>query len=444
MAKRLFFLFLLFLCSNSFAEGINITDFKQEIEFTDFGRKVSTNVKAKVELKNRNYYANGWSYIFDKSQKIEISEAQVINRKYKSSFGNNELKFDFDKAFNGDVLEFSFKYVEFNDNILEYSRNEHVMLPKFASSANGELNIVIPDNYVIYSLNPKFKQSYNKYSWSGKISKDGLSDFFYLTLARAKWKVEILTEIKSNSNFSKIDVKIPLYFKNGNNIINTYDIKTNYDSYFATIKEDENNIKVDFNNINGSIVQIKLDAILENDLSNRVWIQLDPSKYLNIDERLARELNNIVFEVGQKQNDTREPLHIALAKWVNSNITYDDSYYGKKLTTKEILNRGRGVCEHYTKLYNDLLRTAGIPSVMVAGMSYDTKDKKFESHAWNLVYTNGEWVSIDTTWGLYSGILPISHIFFYLEDRDVINYTVYNASIADFKSDIKRNIEFLE
>ncbi|MDD2839809.1 MAG: transglutaminase-like domain-containing protein [Rickettsiales bacterium] len=440
--KKLFFLFFLFFSFNSFA-GITITDFKQDIEFTDYGKKVSVNIKAKVELKNRSYYTNGWSYIFDKSQKIEVSEAQIANRKYRSSFGNNELKFDFDKAFNGDIIELTFKYIEFDNDTPEYSKNEYVSLPKFAVSANGTLNVTIPDNYVIYSFNPKFKQNGNTYTWIGKIPQNGFSDLFYLTLKKAKWKAEVLTEITSGTNFSKIDVKIPLYFKNGNNKVQTYNITTNYDDYFAKIKEEEDNIKVNFDKINGSTAQIKVDAILENDLSNKVWIQLDPNKYLDIDEKLARQLNDLLYRISQ-DDKTQEPLYIVIAKWVNSNITYDYSYYGKKLSTMQILNARRGVCEQYAKLYNDLLRTAGIPSVMVAGMSYDTKERNFESHSWNLVYANGEWISVDPTWGLYSGILPISHIFFYLEDRDVINYTVYGASISDFKSDIKRNIEFLE
>lgn len=440
--KKLFFLFFLFFSFNSFA-GIVITDFKEDIQFTDFGRKVSIDIKAKVEFKNRSYYMNGWSYIFDKKQKIEVSEAQVVNRKYKSSFGDSTLKFDFAKAFNGDILEFTFKYIEFNDDIQKYSRNEYVLLPNFASGANGALNIIIPDNYVVYSSNTKFKQNGSTYTWTGKIPQNGLSDFFYLTLKKAKWKADILTTITSNSPFSKVDVKIPLYFYNGNNMIDTYDIKTNYDDYFTKIKKDENNIMVNFDNINGSTAQIKVSATLENDLSNKVWIQLDPNKYLNIDEKLARELNTIVYRINQ-DNKVQEPLYIAIAKWVHSNIEYDDFYYGKKLSTIEILNNGRGVCEHYAKVYNDLLRTAGISTVMVAGMSYDTKEKNFENHSWNLVYANGEWISIDPTWGLYSGTLPISHIFFFLEDREVINYTVYNASISDFKSDIERNIEFLE
>ena len=167
-----------------------------------------------------------------------------------------------------------------------------------------------------------------------------------------------------------------------------------------------------------------------------------PSDYLYIDRDLASDLGNVVYDIAR--NSPNEPLHIAIAKFVNKHIKYTDSYFGKELTTREIFNAGKGVCSHYAQLYNDLLRTAGIPSIIVSGMSYDIEHKKFESHAWNLVYANGEWLSIDPTWGLYSGILPISHIFLYLGEREVINYTVYNANVADFSTEIKRYIKFIK
>ncbi|HSQ98140.1 MAG TPA: transglutaminase-like domain-containing protein [Rickettsiales bacterium] len=441
MIKKLFFIIFLLFSTNCFAEII-ITDFNQDVEITDFGRKVTIDIKAKIKLESKNYYINGWSYIFSKNQKVEISEAKVVGRKYKSSFGDNQLKFEFEKATNGDTIEVVFKYVEFNDNIQEYSRVDYVMMPEFAKNANGVLNLVIPDNYIVYSTNPSFKRNYNTYTWKGKIPEKGLSDFFYLTFKKAKWKAEVLTEIIGKENFTKMDIKIPLYFKNLNNKIENYNITTNFDDYFANIKEDDKNIVINLNNINSSIAQVKIDTTLEIDLTSNNWMELDTNRYLNIDRTLGLELNNIISRVRQ-DNKNQEPIYIALAKFVHDYIVYDKSYYGKQMTTKEILKTGNGVCAHYSQLYNDLLRTAGIPSVMVLGMSYDPENKKFESHSWNLVYANGNWVSIDPTLGFYSGILPISHIAFYLDNVDAIKYTVYNSSISDFKSDIKRNISFL-
>lgn len=435
----LIFLFILF-SFNSFAK-LNITDFNEEIEFTDFGRIVNVKIKAKVELESRNYYYKGWDYIFDSKQKIQISEAKVMGKNFKTSFGNNTLKFEFEKAFNGDQLEFAFKYLEFEDDIPEYVRQEYVSLPPFAKGANGELKVKVPDNYVVYSLNTDFKQNYKTYLWNGKIPENGFSDDFYLTLTQATWQAEVLTNIIGKDKISKIDIEMPTYFKNGNNLITNYQIKTNYDESFVKIREEDNYTKINLNKINGSIIQVKLSATLQNDLSSKAWIKLIPSDYLEIDRSLALDLGNVVYDIAR--NSPNEPLHIAIAKFVHKHIKYTDSYFGKELTTKEIFNAGKGVCAHYAQLYKDLLRTAGIPSIIVSGMSYDIEHKKFESHAWNLVYANGEWLSIDPTWGLYSGILPVSHIFFYLSEREIVNYTVYNANVADFSTEIKRYVKFI-
>ena len=131
MKKIVLILLLILFSFNSFAE-LKITDFKQEVEFTDFGKIVNVKIKAKVELESRNYYYKGWDYIFDSKQKIEVSEAKVVGKNFKTSFGNNTLKFEFDKAFNGDNLEFVFKYLEFEDDIPEYIRQEYVSIPAFA------------------------------------------------------------------------------------------------------------------------------------------------------------------------------------------------------------------------------------------------------------------------------------------------------------------------
>lgn len=440
--RKLFYIFLLFFISNNAFADIVITKFDQYVKFTDFGREVSVKMKVRVEAEP-NYYYSEWSYIFDKKLKVEVFDAKVTGKEYRTLFGNNELKFQFGKAFNGEQMEFEFKYTQFNDNDINYTRHEYVSLPAFTENAEAKLTIEVPNSLAVYSLNPKFTQNSNIYTWSGKVPTGGIYDFFYLTLRKAKWNVQILTDIIGKEKISKMDVSIPTYFKNGNNIIETYNIQTNYNKLLSTIKEDEKNIDINFDGIDGYKVQVKLDSTFRNDFDDKTWIKLDPSQYLEIDEMLSRELYNTIYMI-QLNNKEQLPLHILLAKWVNENIKYDERYVGKEMDTIKILSTRSGVCIHYAILYNDLLRSAGIPSVIVSGVSYDTEKNKFENHAWNLVYTNGEWISIDPTWGLYSGKLPVSHIFFYFGDRPVVEYTVYGTSIDDFTNNIDKKIEFLD
>ncbi|MGN7382731.1 transglutaminase-like domain-containing protein [Paenibacillus sp. SAFN-117] len=51
------------------------------------------------------------------------------------------------------------------------------------------------------------------------------------------------------------------------------------------------------------------------------------------------------------------------------------------------------MCYGYSSLFAAMLRSVGIPAKLVMGHSqYVT-----EYHAWNEVYLNNEWVTIDTT-----------------------------------------------
>ena len=441
MFKKIFYILLIIFISNNVYADVIIEKFDEKIKFTDFGREVTIKIKVKIKAE-KNVYYDEWKYIFDKKLNIEVSNAKVIGRKYKTFFGNNEVVFNFDKAMNGDIVEFEFSYIQFNDNNVNYSRHEYVGIPKFAKNANGKLEIEISDLLAVYSYNPNFKQNSNIYTWEGKVPKNGFFDYFYLTLRQAKWKINILNQIHSEEKFSKIDVITPTYLKNGNGIIESYNISTNYSDNFVKIHENDKDTRIDFYNINGNNVLIKLDAIIKIDFNDKIWIKLDPAKYLKIDENLANKLYNIVYNI-QVDNKKQQPLYITIAEWVYNNMEYDSKYIGKDMTTLEILSKGAGVCSHYAKLYNDLLRASGIPSVVVSGISYDVKQKKFDDHAWNLVYYNGDWIFIDPTWGLYSGKVPISHIFLYFNERNVLDYTVYNVSTNDFQAEVKKNVKLL-
>ena len=86
----------------------------------------------------------------------------------------------------------------------------------------------------------------------------------------------------------------------------------------------------------------------------------------------------------------------------------------KKKTVDEILNSLIGVCEHYTILYNALLNSINIEAIYVGGFAFDEESiKKKENirHAWTLAKINNKWIPYDSTWNIFTGILPISHIY---------------------------------
>lgn len=448
--KKILLLFLFLIITVKAEAKLLITHYQEEVKISDIGQEVTVKIKANVQLPARNLFYNNWAYSFDKSLSVEIIEAKVINKQFKTEFSKitNELKFTFDKILNGDSIEFLFKYSIKNDYAFEkYTRQEFVSLPAFANGARGKLTVEIPDNLEVYSLNKNFSQNGRKYEWINKIPKNGFSDIFSLTPKEARWNIEILNEIIGKETPSRISVQIPPYFIGGPGVIEKLRILTNYNEDVVKIEKNDDNIGVDFIKTDGKLTQIKLNSIIKNDLSNKVWLKFNPSdkEYTYIDQKTKNNLSKVIYQIQSISAREESPMYIEIAKWVHNYIKYDERYVEKnKMTAEDILKEGKGVCFHYSVLYDALLKSYGIPSIIVSGISYNQEIDDFEMHSWNLVFANGEWLSMDPTWGIYSGKLPISHIFFYLNSRNYITFSVYDAFISDFDSSIKFYVEKID
>ena len=71
--------------------------------------------------------------------------------------------------------------------------------------------------------------------------------------------------------------------------------------------------------------------------------------------------------------------------WLTHNAYYDLDYlyYGP-----DIIARGKGVCDSYSKAFRLLCNAAGIPCERVIG----------STHAWNAIQLGGKWYLVDVTW----------------------------------------------
>jgi len=87
---------------------------------------------------------------------------------------------------------------------------------------------------------------------------------------------------------------------------------------------------------------------------------------------------------------------LVLHDWLIENSAYDLSYthYG----AEGILFHGLGVCNAYTVTYSMLLDAVGIDNMTVTGTATDKNSGATGGHAWTLVYMNGGWYHVDTTW----------------------------------------------
>jgi transglutaminase-like putative cysteine protease len=104
------------------------------------------------------------------------------------------------------------------------------------------------------------------------------------------------------------------------------------------------------------------------------------------------------------------PLHAKIVSYVNKNIKYDLSYFGKLLNVEQILQTKSGVCSEFATLFNALARVAKIPSSIVHGYAFGEYEK-FEPHAWNMIFIDNNWIFVDPTWNLSSGNVSSSHIY---------------------------------
>ncbi len=63
------------------------------------------------------------------------------------------------------------------------------------------------------------------------------------------------------------------------------------------------------------------------------------------------------------------------------------------------LSLGEGECTDYADLFTTLARAAGFPARNVYGLAYkDGAAPAFMFHAWNEVYSGGQWQAVDPTW----------------------------------------------
>lgn len=129
-------------------------------------------------------------------------------------------------------------------------------------------------------------------------------------------------------------------------------------------------------------------------LSASPYVQADHEKI----RALAEELTDTLTQPADKIT--------VLAQWVYENIDKRPVLgLPDALTT---LSNRQGDCNEHAALFAALARAAGIPTQIVAGVTYH--QDAFYYHAWNEVCLNDSWISIDTTTNQFPA--DLSHIRF--------------------------------
>ena len=99
---------------------------------------------------------------------------------------------------------------------------------------------------------------------------------------------------------------------------------------------------------------------------------------------------------------------LAIHDWVAQNIYFDyDDYYkytrNNNYDSLTVLSTRKSVCEGYSNLTVDLLRSVGVPAKKVTGYALGFNSKEpimdgYLNHAWTEAFADGRWIVFDTTW----------------------------------------------
>jgi len=152
-----------------------------------------------------------------------------------------------------------------------------------------------------------------------------------------------------------------------------------------------------------------------------------------------REIEKIVNRIDFEEDTVK-----AVFDWITNNISYDVSLLkkiklngienvklnqNKESRISNVLKNKRGVCQHYSELFDEIMTHLGYQSVVIAGYTRSPITQKLNSvgHAWNSVKTDNKWILLDATWG--AGYVTNKNVF---EKRYKSEYYNMNPTEAIF------------
>ena len=148
------------------------------------------------------------------------------------------------------------------------------------------------------------------------------------------------------------------------------------------------------------------DRLSANEQMLAAWSKGDPQMAIMPQSKRIMQVSN---QICAGYTSDHEKVN-AVYDWVTNNIVYDyDHYEGRKsdvtILPEEVLDSKLTVCDGYSRLTQALLQAQNIPALRIAGQGINVSGWTPEDigHAWNLVYVDGRWIYLDTTWGSPSG-----------------------------------------
>ena len=290
---------------------------------------------------------------------------------------------------------------------------------EFKLKNESDFEIISFDDYFLKKTKEK------EYAWRGEVPKEGKRTVVRMSIPKGNFMFEIKEIIENTENkpIQKEKLIVPFYFEGGNNKI----VKMVYSS--KETKEIEKNEKtkkyeVNFINIKETSGKFSIICKFTNKCKGE-WVcdltEEEISKEIPIDFKENKDMfkskaQNIINEYNEEhKKDSIEVTDLVkIGKWVKNNIKRDINYSKRfDITATQTLKNQKGTSHHITLLYNALLFSLGYKCVYVSGYALNKSNiyNEYNAHSWSLIKINDKWLPFDATFGIFTGKLPVSHVF---------------------------------
>ena len=406
--------------------------------------------KLKVNSKNLvgNAFYKKYSFTLPLSQGLTL---ELLSNTCNKISNRNSTDVDCTPSFeeeDGNSYSFNYEYKLYNDEyiIIKYKykiirsaqeilyKQESFAISKYEHANSCHFKFIVSNEFTSLGLKNNLfkKESSNVYSYS-ECPSEVITEVIRFTPKGSQWKASVGAYIESSSKIQRdLTFTIPRYYRGGKNSIQKYNIITTENE---SLKEsnyiyDETYLRVTLPGNNQTKVGFEINTEFSNILTNGFSVYISESFYRIDNDNIDSEIKAKALEIINNENSEYKgyPNYYKIGKFVNSHIVYDLKEHGKNYTASEIYNLKKGVCEHYTILYNAMLNAIGIRTVKIFGWAFQKEELSANQdtigHAWTAALIDGKWKELDATWGLFEGI-PSGHI---LKGFDGEKYSYPNPS----------------
>lgn len=192
------------------------------------------------------------------------------------------------------------------------------------------------------------------------------------------------------------DSKMKVIVEKGDNRYNyNFDGKGNYENYALNMGDGEYNIYL-LENTEGKNYMIIDEWNIKAKINSDNKVYTVSNKIVNWESSTAIIKKAEELTKGLKSDEDKAK---AIYNFVINNVKYDFKKQ-KSVTTgyipniEAIMNSGSGICYDFAAVYAGMLRSVDISAKLVMGTAENIKGY----HAWNEVFINGEWVTVDTSY----------------------------------------------